>query len=352
MLHTLSPFLWQISGNFGIRWYGTAYLAGFLFAYFLISWLCERQNAGLSRALVGDFITTVAIGTLVGGRLGYALFYSPDLLTKFKPDFPYWGLLAVNEGGMASHGGMIGIVVACLFFARRYRINSLYLFDLVCVSGPVGVFFGRIANFINGELVGRVAPEGFRFGVRFPQDMWQWPSSEIEKLGSLADAAEKLGIGRQTWYEWVDKVKVDPVSRDNIYDAIGKMIAEIQNGNSAVKEIVAPLLEVRYPSQLYAALSEGLFIFLLLFFIWRKPRKPGMIAGSFIVTYALVRIFNEQFRMPDAHIGFQALGLTRGQWLSAGMFVIGLSCLIIWSRAGSLPISGWGRGQSIRLHRK
>jgi phosphatidylglycerol:prolipoprotein diacylglycerol transferase len=352
MVHSLSPFLLQFTDTFGIRWYGTAYLAGFIFAYFIISWLSERQNAGLSRALVGDFITTAAIGTLVGGRLGYALFYAPDLFVKFKTDFPYWGLLAVNEGGMASHGGMIGIVTACLFFARRYRINSLYLLDVACIAGPVGVFFGRIANFINGELVGRPAPEDFPLGVKFPQDMWQWPHAEPGKLSALADAAEKSGIGREQWLTWVDKVNTDQTSRQSIYDGITKFITEIQHGNTAVRDAVAPLLTLRYPSQLFEAFGEGLFLFLVLFFLWRKPRKPGFICATFIVAYAIVRILGEQFRMPDAHIGYQALGLTRGQWLSIGMLIIGLALMFIWSRAGSLQINGWGRGQSIRLHRK
>lgn len=352
MVHSLSPFLIQFTETFGIRWYGTAYLAGFLFAFFLISWLSERQNAGLSRALVGDFITTVAIGTLVGGRLGYALFYSPDLFLKFKSDFPYWGILAVNEGGMASHGGMIGMAVACLIFARRYRINSLYLFDLTCLTGPVGVFFGRIANFINGELVGRVAEPGFPLGVKFPQDMWMWPSNDTSKLSALVDTTEKIGINRDTWFAWVDKVNSDAVSRQGVFDAITKIIHEIQNGNVAVKESVAPLLELRHPSQLYAAFGEGLFLFVLLFFLWRKPKKPGFICATFVVCYAIVRIAGEQFRLPDAHIGFQALGLTRGQWLSIAMLIIGLALMFIWNRAGSLQINGWGRGQSIRLHRK
>jgi phosphatidylglycerol---prolipoprotein diacylglyceryl transferase len=352
MVHSLSPFLVQFSDNFGIRWYGTAYLAGFLFGYLLITWLSERQNAGLSRALVGDFVTTIAIGTLVGGRIGYALFYSPDLFLKFKPDFPYWGLLAVNEGGMASHGGMIGIVAACLFFARRYRINSLYLLDLVCVAGPIGVFFGRIANFINGELVGRIAQPGFPLGVKFPQDMWLWPNSDTGRLGPLADATEKIGVSRESWFAWVDKVNSDSLSRQNIYDTISKIITEIQHGNTAVRDAVAPLLDLRHPSQLYEACGEGLFLFLLLFFLWRRPKKPGFICSTFIVSYAIVRIIGEQFRMPDAHIGYQALGLTRGQWLSAAMLVIGLALMFIWNRAGSLQINGWGRGQSIRLHRK
>ncbi len=352
MVHSLSPFLLQFSENFGIRWYGTAYLVGFLFGYFLITWLSERQNAGLSRALVGDFVTTIAIGTLIGGRLGYALFYSPDLFVKFKPDFPYWGLLAVNEGGMASHGGMIGIVAACLFFASRYRINSLYLLDLVCVTGPIGVFFGRIANFINGELVGRIAEPGFALGVKFPQDMWLWPNTDSKRLSSLVDATEKIGVTRDTWFGWVDKMNSDPVSRQGVYDAIGKLILEIQNGNEAVKSAVGPLLDLRHPSQLYAALGEGLLLFIFLFMVWRKPRKPGFICATFLVTYGIARIAGEQFRLPDAHIGYQALGLTRGQWLSIAMLVIGLALMFIWSRAGSLAINGWGRGQSIRLHRK
>lgn len=352
MVHNLSPFLLQFSENFGIRWYGLSYLIGFLLAYFIISWLAERQNAGLSRALVGDFITAVAIGTLVGGRLGYVFFYSPDLLTKFKGDFPYWGVLAVNEGGMASHGGIIGIVVACIIFARRYRLNSLYLLDLVSVAGPLGVFLGRIANFINGELVGRVAPPGFPLGVKFPQDMWLWPSDNPEKLSGLADAAEKIGVSRETWSGWVQNSTQDPQARQSIYDTITKFITEIQNDNTAVRDAIAPLLELRHPSQLYAALGEGLLIFLLLFFIWRKPRKPGFIAACFIIFYAIIRICTEMFRTPDAHIGFQALGLTRGQWLSIVMLSVGLILAFIWSRTGTMPVNGWGRGHSIKLHRK
>jgi phosphatidylglycerol:prolipoprotein diacylglycerol transferase len=352
MVHSLSPFLIQFTETFGVRWYGLSYLIGFLLAYLMISWLSEKQNAGLNRVLVGDFITAIAIGTLVGGRLGYCLFYSPDLFFKFRPDFPFWGVLAVNEGGMASHGGIIGIVVASLFFARKYRLNSLYALDLVAISGPLGVFFGRIANFINGELVGRPAPEGFAMGVKFPQDMWTWPGAENEKLTALVDAAEKAGVSRDNWFLWVDRSSQDPNARAQIYEVITKLITEIQNGNEAIKEAVAPLLVLRHPSQLYAAFGEGLLVFLLLFFIWRKPRKPGFVASSFIVIYAGVRIVTEMFRTPDAHIGFQLFDLTRGQWLSIGMLILGLVFMFIWTRSSSLPISGWSRGQSIKLHRK
>lgn len=177
MVHDLNPFLWQISGNFGLRWYGLSYMMGFICAFFIIGWLAKRQRAGLQPNMVGDFITYTAIGTLVGGRLGYCLFYAPDLFLKFKGDFPFWGVLAVNEGGMASHGGMIGIAIACILFSRKYAINMLYLFDLVTVGGPIGVFFGRIANFINGELVGRPSDPDFPLTVSSKATL-----SAIEKI--------------------------------------------------------------------------------------------------------------------------------------------------------------------------
>lgn len=352
MVHDLDPFALQISGDFGIRWYGLSYMVGFICAYFVIQWLVQKQRAGMNAQMVGDFITYGAIGTLVGGRLGYCLFYAPDLFLKFKPDFPFWGVLAVNEGGMASHGGMIGIVVACILFARRYSVNALYLFDLVAVAGPIGIFFGRIANFINGELVGRPCSPDFPLAVKFPQDIEMWPSNQFAKLPDLATVTEKIGIPREQWLELVDKFRFDAAAREQVYGTLKKIVVEIQNGNIPAKEAIEPLLTPRHPSQLYAAFGEGLLLFLVLFFLWRKPRKPGFIGAVFIMLYALVRIVDEHFRMPDAHIGLQAMDLSRGQWLSIGMFVIGLILMFVWSRAGSLPIQGWSRGHSIRLNRK
>ncbi|WP_413288504.1 prolipoprotein diacylglyceryl transferase [Bdellovibrio sp. HCB337] len=351
-VHDLNPFAIQFSEHFGIRWYGLSYMIGFICAYLLIRWLTSRQRAGLNPNMVGDFITYVAIGTLVGGRLGYVIFYSPDLFLKFKGDFPFWGVFAINEGGMASHGGMIGIVLACLFFARRHGVNFLYLLDLVSVSGPIGVFFGRIANFINGELVGRPAPDDFPLSVKFPQDILNWPTADFAKLSSLTSVVDKVNINSEQWLEMLQKFEFDTVTRSQVYDALAKVVTEIQNGNSAVKESLAPLLVARYPSQLFAAFGEGLLLFLILFFLWRKGRKPGFIAATFIVLYSLVRILDEYFRMPDAAIGYQWLGLTRGQWLSVGMFFIGISMMFLWMRSNSLNIPGWNRGHSIRLGRK
>lgn len=306
MVHDLNPILFPIYGNLAIRWYGLAYLMGFIVAYFLVSWLVTRQKSDFKKEWVGDLITYGAFGILIGGRLGYALFYSPDLFYKFKSAFPYWGVLAVNEGGMASHGGMIGLVVACLLFARKYKVSSLYTFDLVALAGPIGIFFGRIANFINGELVGREVTGALSWAVKFPADMESWPQTAPEKLKNLADAIALIpGYSKEAWLALVDKASLDSSSRYQIYQGIRSIIEAIQNGQNQVAEAVAPYLVARHPSQLYQALGEGLILFLILFILWAKPRKPGVIGASFVVFYAVARIVGEQFRLPDAHIGYQ-----------------------------------------------
>ncbi|MFZ4404017.1 MAG: prolipoprotein diacylglyceryl transferase [Pseudobdellovibrionaceae bacterium] len=350
-IHDLDPFALQIYGDFGVRWYGLSYMVAFILGYFLIGWLSQRQKAGLSTAMIGDLVTYIALGTLIGGRLGYCVFYSPDLFLKFKSSFPFWGVLAVNEGGMASHGGMIGIVIACLLFAKKYSVNSLYLFDLVTVTGPLGVFFGRIANFINGELVGRPAPESFAWSVKFPQDILSWPQQDFERLPSLADAVSKIGVGREQWLQWLSQYRVDPVSRNHIYETLSKIIQSIQDGNTDLKLSVGEQLVARYPSQLFGAAGEGLFVFIVLFLLWRTPKKPGIIGASFLVIYGFVRIWDEQYRMPDAQIGLQWLDLTRGQWLSIVMVITGFVLLFIWNRTGAIPIQGWRAGPSVKLGR-
>lgn len=352
MVHDFSPFAIRFWDHFGVRWYGLSYMFGFLAAYIVIRWLSDKQKAGLRPDMVSDFITYIAIGTLVGGRLGYCIFYSPDLFTKFRPDFPFWGVLAVNEGGMASHGGMLGIILACWLFARKHSLNYLYLFDLVALSGPIGVFAGRIANFINGELVGREAPPDLPWAVKFPQDIFLWPSQEPGRLASLTDTVQHLGITKDQWLDLVDKFRFDVSAREKIYSTLNTIVEQIQTGQATLKEAIAPALTARHPSQLYGALGEGLLVFLLLFLLWRKPRKPGFIASCFIIFYALVRISDEHFRMPDAHIGFQWMDLTRGQILSGVMLIAGFVCMFLWSRSALMTIPGWGRIQSIKLGRK
>ncbi len=353
MVHDLSPFAIHFYDNFGIRWYGLSYMFGFFAAYLIMRWLCEKQKMGLTADMVSDLITYIAIGTLAGGRLGYCIFYSPDLFLKFKSDFPWWGVLAVNEGGMASHGGIIGIVLSIWLYARKYKINTLYLFDLAALSGPLGICAGRIANFVNGELVGRPAPADLPWAVRFPQDIFLWTKNEPGRLPSLSVVAEKLNITSAQWMEWVDQMRnADGVAREKIHNTMNLIIEKIQHGNIEVKNAIGPLLTPRHPSQLYGALGEGLLLFLLLLLLWRKPRKPGFIASCFVVFYAIVRISDEYFRMPDDHIGLQWLELSRGQWISIFMLVLGFVLMFVWSRSVSITVPGWGRMHSIKLNRK
>ncbi|MGH7947026.1 MAG: prolipoprotein diacylglyceryl transferase, partial [Opitutaceae bacterium] len=161
-VHDLSPFLFKFSENFGIRYYGLAYLAGF----FAAAWLLHRYwKAGRSRFAmdaITDLMTYVVVGTLVGGRLGYFLLYQLETLRN-EP----LTLFRVWEGGMSSHGGMIGIVIAELFWARKRKVHFFEVSDLIVTVAPVGLLFGRIANFINGELYGKVTT--FSYAVIFPQ---------------------------------------------------------------------------------------------------------------------------------------------------------------------------------------
>ena len=341
-VHDLDPFAIQIYGDFGIRWYGLAYLMGFVASYFIIQFLAKRGKVQLQSEQIWDFITYAAIGTMLGGRLGYTLFYSPGLLFDFSSQAPFWGVLRVNEGGMASHGGMLGVVVACILFARKYKLSIKHLCDLTVLGASIGIFFGRIANFINGELVGRAAPEGYAFAVKFPQDILSW---SYGKMSILSDVVSKVGVSSAQWQEWLLGRSSDGSAQGHIYETLNKIIAGIQNGNVALKEALAPHLVARYPSQLIAGALEGGLIFIGLFFLWRKPRKPGVIGAWFVVIYALVRIFNEQFRMPDAHLGFQALGLTRGQWLSVVMLLVGFLLMYFFNRSQDSPLGGWS-GQS------
>lgn len=349
MIHDLNPFIFHITDSFGPRWYGFSYLLGFLCAYLIIRWLVVRQDSDLKSEMVSDFVTYAAFGTLIGGRLGYCLFYDQSLIWSFRTSLPFWGVLAVNEGGMASHGGIIGIIVACFLFGRKYRINPVYLLDIVAIAGPIGVFFGRIANFINGELVGRIAPESFPLGVRFPSDILNWPTYEFSRLSSLSPIVEKIGVSSTKWADWMNTYKTVPDSRDEIFSTLYKVINEIQNGNHGLRDLIGPLLDYRYPSQLFAAAGEGLFTFLVLFLLARKSRRPGFIAGSFVMCYAVVRTVDEFFRAPDIQIGFQALGLTRGQWLSIVMFLCGVVMVFYWGRTQSQMVHGWQRGEDVKL---
>lgn len=342
-VHNLDPFLIQFSGNIGIRWYGLAYVTGFVFAFLFMKWFSEKKISPLTVDQASDFLTVLILGVLIGGRLGYALFYSPQLFTDFRADFPYWGLLAVWEGGMASHGGFIGVWVACAYFSWKHKIDFAHLGDLTVVGAMVGIGLGRFANFINGELMGRVCPADFPLAVKFPQDIYRWIGYSPEKLQSLKEPAMLLGISPSQFRTWADHAAM---YKGKFYALTDQIIAHIQNGDQAMVDAVRPILEPRYPSQIFASFTEAWIPLTILMVMWRKPRKPGVIGSTFILIYAIGRIFNEYFRLPDAHIADlsqQPLGISRGQFISLWMFVVGLGFLLWSLKRKSKPLGGWAQ---------
>jgi phosphatidylglycerol:prolipoprotein diacylglycerol transferase len=361
-VHQLDPFLIQFTEQVGIRWYGLAYLCGFFVGYLLMVMIARRGlvaadgSRSLTEEKLGDFLLVIVLGTMLGGRFGYAIFYSQDLLTDFSGSFPFWGVLRVWEGGMASHGGIMGIIVAAIWYARRHKLDWMNLGDLVTLGGSVGIFAGRIANFINGELYGRPVSGPLSWAVKFPSEAYLWLKYDVEKpitstnpdlLPRLAGAVEALGAsaGMQAsqWLDVCSRLRTSAGARNQAQHMIHKLIEATQSGNDAVVQALQPVLTARHPYQLYGALLEGLITFAVVLFAWKKPRKPGVIGGLWISSYAVVRIISEQFRMPDAHIGFQLFGLTRGQWISFGMLAVGIAIFIWALKRNTQPIGGWGK---------
>jgi phosphatidylglycerol---prolipoprotein diacylglyceryl transferase len=158
------PFIFRLWDNVGPRWYGFAYVLAFISAYFIVRLLSKRGYCDLSAEQVSDFITWTALfGVLLGGRIGYVLFYKPEMLRE-----PL-SILRVWEGGMASHGGMIGILALTFYYARRHKLIWTNLGDALVVAAPIGLFFGRCANFINGELYGRAT--NVSWAMQFPKEL-------------------------------------------------------------------------------------------------------------------------------------------------------------------------------------
>jgi phosphatidylglycerol:prolipoprotein diacylglycerol transferase len=351
-IHDLSPFLWRISDTFGIQWNGLSYMVSFLLSFVFVGWMAFRQRSELTPRMLGDFITSCALGVLIGGRLGYCLFYAPDLFLKFRPEFPFWGVFALGEGGMSVHGSIVGLFIVGTLFAIRTGVSRLYLFDLMAVTAPLGLLIGRVANFITGEFIGRPTPNGFSFSVKFPSEIFSWPQTNLSKLQDLTPLAEKIGqVSKEQWTGWLEQWPTQMEAKESIHKVLIQIVQSLQSGNAEVKSALAPLLAERHAFQLYAAVGEGLLLFLFLFILWYRPRKPGVIAANFLVFYSAIRIFDDNFRMLDPGFGPEMFGMTRVQVLSVLMFIIGLVMLFIWGRRETLPARGWGQGHSVKLHR-
>ncbi|MEO5720547.1 MAG: prolipoprotein diacylglyceryl transferase [Chthoniobacterales bacterium] len=294
-LHNLDPFIFHVTDSFGPRWYGMAYVMAFVCGYALLAWLAKRGYADLHRAQVGDFITWAALfGVMLGGRLGYVLFYKPEMLAHPLSIVKVW------EGGMSSHGGIIGLVFFTLYYARKYKMSWTNLGDNLCVVAPVGLFFGRCANFINGELYGR--PSNVAWAVQFPK--------ELLESGNAAQADQAIALAQ----------KFDPGM-----NSVENVIAAAQS-NPQIEQVLRTVLTPRHPSQIYEGLVEGVLLFLVLWMVRTKMRQPnGVITGLFLSIYAIGRIIVENFREPDAPM----IGMfTRGQFFSFFLIVLGFAFIV------------------------
>ncbi len=327
-IHQMDPFLIQFTDNFGIRWYALAYILAFVVGYYFMIHLVKHKKTVLKKTKdVSDFLTFVFLGVFLGGRLGYVLFYSPETFFQFSSSFPFWEALSVHKGGMSSHGGFIGVILACCLYGRFFSLPFLGLLDLLALPASLGFFLGRLANFINGELYGRVVESPFRWAVQFPSEMYEWVvRGEKEKLYTLSHAVKALDPHILNWKEIVFEFPLQ--NRNLIFSAVDRLIKASQSHNEAVLEALSYVLSPRYPSQLYQSFLEGFLVLLVLMFVWKVPRKYGVVVSVFGITYSLMRILGENYRMPDSHIGFELLGLTRGQWLSIGLCLASIGFLL------------------------
>lgn len=303
-LHDLSPHVIRLGERFAIHWYGLAYVMGFYCAYLLLKRFAARGYGELKESEVADFITYCALfGVVLGGRVGYMLLYNWDgLMADPLSLFKIW------DGGMASHGGIAGLALFTLYYARSRKRSWTGIGDNLVVVAPLGIFFGRMANFINGELYGRITD--VQWAVKFPTEIHD-PTFTPAAESSLA---------------W-----------QNLPQHSHEIITAVSQQPGGLNELEM-ILHPRHPSQLYEGALEGLFLFLVLYAIrikW-KNLAHGVLTGLFFILYALVRIFGEHFREPDAGL---IMGITRGQFYSLFMIVIGLAFLVfgIITRKGRSP---------------
>ncbi|MFN0131995.1 MAG: prolipoprotein diacylglyceryl transferase [Phycisphaerales bacterium] len=362
-LHDLDSFALRIAPGIGIRWYGLSYAVAFLLGWLILRWLGKRGATRIPPHLAGDAIMSIVLGVVLGGRLGYILFYDPALLTSFSDSPPFWGALAIHKGGMASHGGILGVIVAAFFIARRLnratlaepdstttsppsspnaapRVPVLHILDTLALLTPTGLFLGRIANFINGELLGRIVAMPGRpapwWAVKFPNEVLtehdpgrlMEPQAAADRLDALDRIAGTTGPNFGLAYERV----------------LDRLRHPLSAADRALADQLAPLISARHASQLYQAFAEGIVVGAILWLLARRARRPGTIGAAFVLSYGILRILTEHWRLPDGHLITKTiLGLTRGQWLSVPLILVGVVALFLIHRRNDPPIGGWAR---------
>lgn len=275
VLHQIDPIAFHL-GPVQVHWYGIMYLLGFAAAWWLGRLRVRAGRLpGVNEQAYGDLLFYAMLGVVLGGRLGYVFFYS---FSELLHD-PLM-LLRIWEGGMSFHGGLIGVVVAAWWWSRRHKLHLMDTVDFLAPLVPPGLGFGRLGNYIGGELWGKPTDAGW--GVVFPRapEFSGWSMEQVHA---------QFATGALNQY-------------------------------------------ARHPSQLYQAFLEGLVMFAVLWWFSSRPRPRYAVSGMFALLYGCFRFIVEFVRVPDAQIGYLAFGwLTMGQLLSLPLIALGLYWLL-WSR--------------------
>ena len=254
IIHNFNPVLIDL-GFFQIRWYSIAYIMGIILGWvYAVKIIKKTQNniqnfEPIKRSDFDDLVIYLVLGIILGGRLGYVIFYNLEYYIQNSFEiFRLW------QGGMSFHGGLLGVIVAIFIFSKNKNTNFFKYSDIVACVAPIGLFFGRIANFINGELFGKIST--LPWAVIFP------------------------------------------------------------NGGNIT----------RHPSQIYEAILEGLVLFILINFLALRKHliiKTGYVSSFFLIAYSILRIFSENFREPDQHLGYLFNYFSMGTLLSILTLIFG-----------------------------
>ena len=284
LLHDIDPIALPLPfWPHGIHWYGVMYLLAFGAAWFIgRNRVRAGRLPGVDENAFGDLLFYGMLGVVLGGRIGYVLFYGFDSFLA-NPLV----LLKINEGGMSFHGGLIGVMLAAAWWTRRQKLHYFDVMDFVAPIIPSGLGFGRLGNYIGGELWGK--PTGGSWGVVFPDSLpAEYARLPMEQLRALHDTG-----------------------------ALDRF--------------------ARHPSQLYQMMLEGVVMMAVLLLYSRKPRPRYAVSGLFALLYGSFRFLVEFVREPDAHIGYLAFGwLTMGQVLSLPLVAVGLFLLWLSRRSPTL----------------
>lgn len=304
------PILFSI-GAIDIRWYGLLYVASYFAAYLLIVHLARRGFVRANPDSIDSFIYWIAGCGVLGARLVYVVFYNPTMLADPLSVFKIW------EGGLASHGGLLGSFVGLTIYSRLHRVSWWRLTDCVALATFPNVLGVRLANFINGELYGRITDASVPWAMRFPTD---------------PVAAHMLGMP------------------DGLTSGQKERLIQTAYDTGVWQQIVEHV-PLRHPSQLYEALGEGVILGLAIWILYWKTRHrrlgTGVYAGLLMLSYGIVRFFLEFFRQPDAQfatdgqaVGSALLGLSMGQLLCLVMLVIGTTFVVTrWKQR--VPDQDW-----------